>query len=80
MGALFEKKLFYKLNIWYDPHAGSMILNCFVEDHELLGACSTFVADWSVIALPPGAAFRDLRAIRYVFELVRSQIEIIKKP
>ena len=45
MGALFKKKLFYKLNIWYDPHAGSMILNCFVEDHELLGACSTFVAD-----------------------------------
>ena len=45
----------YQLNIWYDPHVGSTILNCFLEDDEVLGACSTFVADRPGIALPPGS-------------------------
>ena len=33
---------------------GPTILNCFLEDDEVLGACSTFVADQPGIALSPG--------------------------
>ena len=41
----------YQLNIWYGPHVGPTILNCFLEDDEVLGACTTFVAHRACIAL-----------------------------
>ena len=44
----------YQLNIWYDPHAGSTILNWFLDHGKVLGACSTFAADRPSIALPLG--------------------------
>ena len=44
----------YQLNIWYDPHVGSTILNWFLDHGEVLGACSTFAADRPGIAVPPG--------------------------
>ena len=44
----------YQLNIWYDPHVGSTILNWFLAHGEVLGACSTFAADRPGIAVPPG--------------------------
>ena len=53
----------YQLNIWYDPHVGSTILNCFLEDDEVLGACSTFVADRPGIALPPGSVHLNTQII-----------------
>ena len=44
----------YQLNIWYEPHVGSTILNWFLDHGEVLGACSTFAADRPGIAVPPG--------------------------
>ena len=50
----------YQLNIWYDPHVGSTILNWFLDHGEVLGACSTFAADRPGIALPPGSVHEKL--------------------
>ena len=53
----------YQLNIWYDPHAGSTILNWFLDHGEVLGACSTFAADRPGIALPPGSVHENSHQI-----------------
>ena len=51
----------YQLNIWYEPHVGSTILNWFLDHGEVLGACSTFAADRAGIAVPPGLVhFREI--------------------
>lgn len=50
----------YQLNIWYDPHWGSMILNWFLNLGEETGACSDFPAGWPGIAVPPGSAHSPL--------------------
>lgn len=46
----------YQLNIWYDPHWGSTILNWFLNLGEDTGACSDFPTGWPGIAVPPGSA------------------------
>jgi len=46
----------YQLNIWYVLHRRTRILNWFLENDGMLGACSTSVTGWPGIAVPPGPA------------------------
>ena len=53
----------YQLNIWYDPHWGSTILNWFLNQGEDTGACSDFPTGWPGIAVPPGSAHSPMGEI-----------------
>ena len=46
----------YQLNIWYEDHVSSSILNLFLWGDGMSGACSGSVKSWPCIAVPQGLA------------------------
>ncbi len=48
----------YQLNIWYEDHVSSSILNWFLNGDGVLSACTGSVASRPCIAVPQGTAHR----------------------
>ena len=46
----------YQLNIWYEVHVTSSILNLFLSGDGMSGACSGSITSWPCIAVPQGLA------------------------
>ena len=46
----------YQLNIWYEDHVSSSILNWFLKGDGMSGACSGSITSWPCIAVPQGSA------------------------
>ena len=46
----------YQLNIWYEDHVSSSILNWFLKGDGTSGACSGSITSWPCIAVPQGSA------------------------
>ena len=46
----------YQLNIWYEVHVTSSILNLFLSGDGMSGACSGSITSWPCIAVPQGSA------------------------
>ena len=46
----------YQLNIWYEDHVSSSILNLFLQGDGMSGACSGSIKSWPSIAVPLGLA------------------------
>jgi len=59
----------YQLNIWYEGHVPSSILNWFLTGDGGLGACTAPVASWPSIAVPLGSAHGPTYRIKRHFRL-----------
>ena len=46
----------YQLNIWYEDHVSSSILNSFLQGDGMSGACSGSITSWLCIAVPQRSA------------------------
>ena len=46
----------YQLNIWYEDHVSSSILNLFLQGDGMSGACSGSIKSWLCIAVPQRSA------------------------
>ena len=46
----------YQLNIWYEDHVSSSILNLFLQGDGTSGACSGSIKSWLCIAVPQRSA------------------------
>ena len=46
----------YQLNIWYEDHVSSSILNLFLQGDGTSGACSGSITSWLCIAVPQSSA------------------------
>ena len=46
----------YQLNIWYEDHVSSSILNLFLQGDGMSGACSGSIKSWLCTAVPQRSA------------------------
>ena len=54
----------YQLNIWYEGHRSSSILNWFLDGDRVSAACCGSIMCWPCIAVPQGTAHFPINAMR----------------
>ena len=54
----------YQLNIWYEGHRPSSILNWFLDGDRVSAACCGSIMCWPCIAVPQGTAHFPIKTIR----------------
>ena len=59
----------YQLNIWYEDHVSSSILNSFLQGDGMSGACSGSIKSWLCIAVPQRSAHFPTLNHAYLDEL-----------
>ena len=58
----------YQLNIWYEDHVSSSILNLFLQGDGMSGACSGSITSWPSIAVPLGSAHFPTKNLMTCFQ------------
>ena len=54
----------YQLNIWYEGHRSSSILNWFLDGDRVSAACCGSIMCWPCIAVPQGTAHFPIKTMR----------------
>ena len=54
----------YQLNIWYEGHGSSSMLNWFLDGDRVSAACCGSIMCWPCIAVPQGTAHFPIKTIR----------------
>ena len=66
----------YQLNIWYEGHVPSSILNWFLKGDGMSGACSGSITSWPCIAVPQGSAHFPIIALIFYYNIERKLLTI----